>query len=325
MELRLFLVSCLMYGFAWISQRLIKRDKLAAPRAFAGWHFLYLGCILSCALYLLLFVMSGGPGGIFPTGKFIIGLVAVLCYSLYDYRKTLRLTQEERTPVIKSALDWCNTVYFAGFVASIIMFFFIQAFKIPSASMRDTLLEGDHLFVNKTAYGIRIPFSTKRIAATEIQRGDIIIFEFPAKSREQENCGGSQYKRDFVKRVLALPGDTVEVRDSRVYVNGEATPLQPYEKFDDVERAHYAPEEVPPQLADNYQQIWENHELEHAFGMFLRDQFGPVVVPQDHYFALGDNRDNSCDSRFWGPVPLQNIKGKAWFIHWPLNRIGLVK
>ena len=169
MELRLFLVSCLMYGFAWISQRLIKRDKLAAPRAFAGWHFLYLGCILSCALYLLLFVMSGGPGGIFPTGKFIIGLVAVLCYSLYDYRKTLRLTQEERTPVIKSALDWCNTVYFAGFVASIIMFFFIQAFKIPSASMRDTLLEGDHLFVNKTAYGIRIPFSTKRIAAKEIQ------------------------------------------------------------------------------------------------------------------------------------------------------------
>lgn len=323
MEARLFIIACIMFIFYKISKCWIKQDKLT--QRFVYWHTAYLLLILHSALYLVLFVMSGGPGGIFPWGKFIIGSLAIIGYTIFSFIKNRSLTKEAQAPLVKSALDWCNTVYFAGFVASVVMFFFLQAFKIPSASMRDTLLEGDHLFVNKMAYGVQIPFTDKKLWAKPIQKGDIIIFEFPAESREQQNCGGSQYKRDFVKRVIALPGDTVEVKDSRAYVNGELQPLMPYEKFDDVKRVHYAPEEIPVIVKENYQQFWQDHELEQVFGIYLRDQFGPVVVPQDTYFAMGDNRDNSCDSRFWGPVPLKNIKGKAWLIHWPPKRMGKVQ
>lgn len=325
MEARLFIIACIMYVFAGISRRLIQKNVLNSAMKFALWYLIYLILILYSALYLILFVMSGGPGGVFPWGKFIIGCGLIDIYAVYDFIKNLRAPNQDKQPQIKSALDWCNTVYFAGFVASVVMFFFLQAFKIPSASMRDTLLEGDHLFVNKMAYGLRIPFTDKRLFSKPIQRGDIIVFQFPAETRDQQNCGGSQYGRDFVKRVIGLPGDVVEVKDSRAYVNGQEMPLQPYEKFDPVTRVHYDPREVPPLIAENYQQIWQAHELEHAFGMYLRDQFGPVTVPENSYFALGDNRDNSCDSRFWGPVPEKNIKGKAWLIHWPPSRMGTVK
>ncbi len=325
MEARLFIIACIMYVFAQLSRWAIKHKILIDRNRFAIWHSTYLLLILSGALYLFLFVMSGGPGADFPWIKFIIGQILIDIYAGYNLVTNLQLPQNKQEPLIKTALDWCNTVYFAGFVASVVMFFFIQAFKIPSASMRDTLLEGDHLFVNKTAYGLRVPFSSKRLWAKPINKGDIIIFQFPAESREQQNCGGSQYGRDFVKRVVALPGDTVSVKDSRVYVNGELMPLMPYEKFEEVERVRYSQNDVPAFIQDNYQQLWEDHRLEQFFGMYLRDQFGPVVVPENTYFAMGDNRDNSCDSRFWGPVPMENIKGKAWLIHWPLNRIGRVK
>lgn len=325
MEIRLFIIASIMYVFAWLSKKIIHKEQFSKGSVFAWWHALYLMLILHAALYLVLFVMGGGTGAPFNWKGFFIGSLAITGYSLYDLMVNFRLKQEKQQPLIKTALDWCNTVYFAGFVASIVMFFFVQAFKIPSASMRDTLLEGDHLFVNKLSYGLRIPFSNKRLFAKPVQKGDIIVFAFPAETREQINCGDSQYGRDFVKRVVALPGDIVQVVDSKVYVNGVLAEPQPYEKFDDVTRAHYDESEVPPEMLQQYQSLWENHQLEPSFGLFLRDQFGPVVVPDNMYFAMGDNRDNSCDSRFWGPVPMANIKGKAWFIHWPLKRIGLVK
>ena len=325
MEARLFIIACIMYVFAYVTRQLIKKNKLSKPTAFAWWHALYLLSILHGALYLILFVMGGGTGEPFNWSRFSIGSLAIIAYTIYDFIRNRHLPEKSHESLFKAALDWCNTVYFAGFVASIVMFFFLQAFKIPSASMRDTLLEGDHLFVNKTAYGIRLPFTHKRLFEKPIRRGDIIVFAFPADSREQINCGGSQYGRDFVKRVVGLPGDTVEVKDSRIYINGQPAALQPYEKYDDTPRQHYAPSEVPPALAESYQILWEAHKLEPVFGMFLRDQFGPVVVPENAYFAMGDNRDNSCDSRFWGPVPKQNIKGKAWLLHWPPSRMGFVK
>ena len=323
MEIRLFIVACIMYIFAILFRK--NRNKIKEGKSFAWWHTVYLILILHCALYLILFVKGGGAAEPFNWSWFLVGSVGIFAYSAYSFVKNKSLKKKEQESAIKSALDWCNTVYFAGFTASIFMFFFVQAFKIPSASMQNTLLEGDHLFVNKLSYGLHVPFSHKRLFTKPIKRGDIIVFQFPAQNRQQENCGGSQYGRDFVKRVVALPGEKIQVIDSKIYINDAPAQEQPYEKFENVHRNHYAPSEVPAELIENYQTLWENHQLEESFGLFLRDQFGPVIVPEGTYFAMGDNRDNSCDSRFWGPVPEGNIKGKAWLIHWPLNRIKFVK
>lgn len=322
MEQRLFLVACIMYAFSLGTRFLKKKGKLSTPKTFGGWHASFLFIILGCAAYVLAFVMGGGTGEPIGTGKIVLGAVIALVCAVYGYYKARKAEPKKQEQMMKVDLEWSNTVYFAGFVASFVMFFFIQAFKIPSASMRYTLVEGDHLFVNKAAYGFRIPFTNIRFGEfEEIKPGDIIVFRFPAKDRKQQNCGGSQYGKDFVKRVIAMPGDTVQVINGRPWVNGKELPQQPYEVYENVERTPYFEEEDQAQ----YQKIWQEHQLDNYLGLYLRDSFGPVIVPEGTYFAMGDNRDNSCDSRFWGPVPRENIKGKAWFVHWPLNRIRWIK
>lgn len=340
MEQKLFIAACIMYAFSWISKRLFCKNKLETDTRFGLWHAAFLLFILSCAYYVIRFVVqSGAPVSPYQETnlfKVLIPILLILAISVHGFFYAKKKNAEGRQQIIKTNLDWANTVYFAGFVASIVMFFFVQAFKIPSASMYNTLQIGDHLFVNKAVYGFRIPFTNIRFGQfREITPGDIIIFSFPAETKDQVNCGGYQYGRDYVKRVVAGPGDTVEVRNGDLYINGSKEPLHGYERFEPVQR--YAPVvvvdneptdpnsdiiHVPPVI---YQSLWEGRKLEHELGLSLRDNFGPVVVPQGQYFAMGDNRDDSCDSRFWGPVPRENIKGTAWFIHWPLKRIRLIK
>lgn len=324
MEQRLFIIACIMYGFTLITRWLNKKKKITAGKPFAWWHSIFLFLILSAAAYMFLFVKNGGES--VPTQwKTLLPLeIIVAGISVYGFFKAKKATEEQQDKITKSDLDWSNTVYFAGFVASIVMFFFVQAFKIPSASMRYTLVEGDHLFVNKAAYGFRIPFTNIRFGQfQDIKVGDVIVLKFPAKSRDQRNCGPeTQYGRDFVKRVVAMPGDTVQVKEGRLWVNGKQVPQQPYEVYEDIPRIET---EISPEEEPMYQALWENHTLDNYLGGELRDSFGPVVVPENSYFAMGDNRDNSCDSRFWGPVPRENIKGKAWFVHWPLNKIHFIK
>lgn len=323
MEQRLFTIACIMYAFTWLTRWLNKHKKLESVKAFALWHGSFLAVILSCCLYVGLFIINNsGVEETVGSGKLFVGLLVILGLSIYGYFSARKADTAKKDKLSKTDLEWANTVYFAGFVASIIMFFFIQAFKIPSASMRYTLVEGDHLFVNKAAYGLRIPFTQWRFFKfSEIKPEDIIVFVFPAAQKTQVNCGGLQYGRDFVKRVIAMPGDKVEIKNTKVYVNDQLLPMQAYEVYDKGERTE--PEQaLDPDL---YQALWEGRVLEHELGMSLRDNFGPVIVPEGSYFGLGDNRDNSCDSRFWGPIPRENIKGKAWFVHWPLNRIRLLK
>lgn len=322
MEQRLFWAACIMYAFTLTTRYLTKKGKLNTAKAFGWWHASFLFIILLCAAYLLLFVMGGGTGEPVGMGKIVLSLLIALGAAWYGYFTGLKADEKKKEKLMKGDLEWSNTVYFAGFVASFIMFFFIQAFKIPSASMHNTLLEGDHLFVNKAVYGFRIPLTNIRFGQfEEIKPGDIVVFRFPAKDRKQQNCGGSQYGKDFVKRVIAMPGDTVQVINGRPWVNGKELPTQDYELYEDVERVPYFEEEDKAQ----YQKVWEEHQLDNYLGMYLRDSFGPVTVPDNSYFVMGDNRDNSCDSRFWGPVPRENIKGKAWFIHWPFDRIRWIK
>ena len=322
MEQHLFIAACVMYVFTLMTRLLLKKKKIESPTSFGLWHSVFLFLILTCSLYVLSFVMRGGGSEPISWPKTIITEIGIVLLSIWGFFKGKKANKEKKEKIIKSNLDWSNTIYFAGFVASIVMFFFLQAFKIPSASMRYTLVEGDHLFVNKAVYGFRIPLTDIRFGQIkEIKRGDIIIFRFPAEDKSQINCGESQYGRDFVKRVIAVGGDKVQVINGRPWVNDEEVPLQGYEVYEHIKRFAYE----EPLDKDLYQSLWQEHKLDHYAGGVLRDTFGPVIVPENTYFAMGDNRDNSCDSRFWGPVPRENIKGTAWFIYWPLNKIKFIK
>ncbi len=161
-------------------------------------------------------------------------------------------------------------------LAFVIRTFVVQAYKIPSESMVETLLVGDHLLASKFASGIKIPFPHSYIyRGDDPAYGDIIIFEYP-----------NDPSVDYIKRVIGLPGDVITVRDKRLYRNG--MPVE--EKYIRYEQ----PNIIEP----------------------IRDNFGPVTVPPDKYFVMGDNRDNSLDSRFWGFVDRGAIQAKAWRIYW---------
>ena len=178
--------------------------------------------------------------------------------------------------------EYAESIVIAVVMALIIKAFVIQAFKIPSGSMIPTLKIGDHILVNKFIYGTKLPFTDRIIIPLKRpNRGDIIVFKFP-----------DDEKKDFIKRVIGLPGDLVEIKGKKVYINGSP--------IDDSYAVHSDPMLYPS-------------------GIQPRDNFGPLTVPQDSYFVMGDNRDFSLDSRYWGFVKLNKIKGKAFIIYWSWN------
>ncbi len=166
--------------------------------------------------------------------------------------------------------------------------FVFQAFKIPTGSMEDNLKVGDHIIVNKFIYGPVPQPWLKVFPLRDIQRKDIIVFRYPL-----------QPETDYVKRVIGLPGDTLMVRDKIIYINGK--------KLDEPYTIHEDPVVYPAQQA-----LPEPYRS--------RDQYGPYTVPEEHYFAMGDNRDRSSDSRFWGTVPRSMIKGRAFMVYWSWGR-----
>lgn len=173
-----------------------------------------------------------------------------------------------------------EAIALAVILALFIRTFVVQAFKIPSGSMEKTLLIGDHILVNKFIYGVKIPIIQKTIIPIkDPQREDIIVFKYPVDP-----------EKDFIKRVIGVPGDIIEIRDKQVFVNGKAFGKKNYENYND-------PNELPAESSH-------------------RDNYGPITVPPDSLFVMGDNRDNSYDSRFWGFVPLESVKGKAFLIYW---------
>lgn len=176
-----------------------------------------------------------------------------------------------------------EAILIAVVLALFIRTFVVQAFKIPSGSMKQTLLVGDHILVNKFIYGIKIPFTDKTlIPISNPHKGDIVVFEFPLEP-----------DKDFIKRVIGVEGDVVEIRDKHVYINGQAFELNQAIYTD----PHIFPRQFQP-----------------------RDNFGPVTVPDDAIFVMGDNRDQSYDSRFWGFVDLKAVEGKAFIIYWSWDK-----
>jgi signal peptidase I len=233
---------------------------------------------------------------------------------------------EARRYFLHEDLEWADTVFSAALMASLLMMFVVQAFKIPSASMEKTLLIGDHLFVNKFLYGVRVPISGRRILPLRKPRhGDILVFQFPVEDPTELHCGSVQYGKDFIKRLIGEPGDTIQVVQGRVIRNGQPLGEEaPYAVHD----SNYM-EPVSPRAKDltpeRYQQLWETHHLDEELNNNERDFFGPVKVPPNSYFMMGDNRDHSCDSRYWGPVDEKYVKGNAWFLYWPPSRMGAAR
>jgi signal peptidase I len=172
-----------------------------------------------------------------------------------------------------------EAILIAVVIALFIRTFIVQAFKIPSGSMLETLQIGDHILVNKFIYGIKIPFTDGKILIPlkTPERGDIVVFEYPEDP-----------SKDFIKRVVAVAGDTVSIVDKQLYVNGEPVTDEPY--------AHYS--RLPTHV----------------------DNMPPLTVPENKLFVMGDNRDNSHDSRFWGFVDLSAVKGEAFMIYWSWDR-----
>jgi signal peptidase I len=177
--------------------------------------------------------------------------------------------------------------YFESIVIAVILALFVrtwavQAFKIPTGSMENNLLIGDHLLVNKFVFGPTAAGLERAVLPMRgIRRGDIVVFKYP-----------DEPERDFIKRVIGLPGETLELRNKKVYINGR--PLdEPYVHFLD-----------------------PTDEGQEVTSFDVRERYGPVRVPDGQFFVMGDNRDNSQDSRYWGFLPRANIKGKALMIYW---------
>lgn len=177
----------------------------------------------------------------------------------------------------------------AVILALFIRAFVVQAFKIPSGSMQNTLLIGDYILVNKFIYGVKIPFTEVTvIPVKDPERGDVIVFKFPGDP-----------SKDFIKRVVGVGGDTVEIRNKEVYVNGQLQ-VNPHAIYSDP-RTFSDPRLYPPEL-------------------LKRDNMAPVKVPEGKLFMMGDNRDESNDSRFWGFVNLSAVRGEAFMIYWSWDK-----
>ncbi len=221
-----------------------------------------------------------------------------------------------------SGREIVESLIFALIFALILRTFLIEPFKIPTRSMVPTLLEGDQLFVTKLSYGLRLPFIDKYVLHfSQPQRGDVVVFAFPNESaanylaRTNSGCLPIESladEKDYIKRIIGVEGDTIEVIDQVVYVNGEPIAQQPfYERTVSDYRF----------LSDRLVEHWNRETLENAvFTTITHDipssHFGPIKVEPGHVFAMGDNRDNSADSRCWGQVPVDNIKGRAQIIWW---------
>src|SRR5258708_10158654 len=201
----------------------------------------------------------------------------------------------------KSTLrEYFESIVIAVILALFIRTFVVQAFKIPSGSMEETLLIGDHLFVNKFIYGIRIPFSDKRLfKVRDVRRGDIVVFQCPDTALSEEDRERGVHK-DFIKRAIGLPGDVVQLKNKQLYVNGQRQ-TEPYTIQKD---PLIYPTPQGPIRAEEYQKEWENGSFAlPRRGSSIRDNFGPVKIPTGSYFVMGDNRDGPFDARFWGPIP----------------------
>jgi signal peptidase I len=184
--------------------------------------------------------------------------------------------------------DWVEPAFEAIIIAIVIRTLVIQAFRIPTSSMEDNLMIGDHIIANKFVYGTYLPWKDDSVMRLrDPKRGDVIIFRYPVDPKYM-----------FIKRCMGLPGDVLEMKDKVLYINGK--------KMDEKYTFHKDMRIFPANMQP-------------------RDNWGPITVPPDNYFAMGDNRDLSADSRYWGFLKRKYLRGKAWLVYWPPTHWKIIK
>ena len=193
------------------------------------------------------------------------------------------MTQAEKQK--SKVQEYAEAIIIAILIAMFIRTFIVQAFKIPSGSMKPTLQIGDHILVNKFIYGVKVPFLRNTIIPVgDPKRDDIVVFIYP-----------QDRSKDFIKRVIGVSGDTIEIRNKNIYINGKL--------YNDTHGVYVDQYIIPGSLQP-------------------RDNFPPITVPPNAIFVMGDNRDQSYDSRFWGVVDLKDVMGKAFIIYWSWDSVA---
>ena len=191
-------------------------------------------------------------------------------------------------PRHSSTREWYESLLVAGIFVLFVRTFVVQTYQVPTGSMEKTILVGDHLLVNKFAFAPRMPALAKWMPYRDVRRGDIIVFKKPGDDVNPGNV--------LVKRAVAGPGNTVQVRDKALFVDDKPAD--------------------GPYVQHIYPDLYRKGDPEASEMGLLRDQYGPYTVPAGDFFGMGDNRDNSLDSRFWGPIPRPNIFGRPFLIYW---------
>jgi signal peptidase I len=315
LETTLFWIGCGLGGYAFVLRQIFKNEGWVDSKQIVMFlHVLFMGAVGA----LIGFVMSASVDLHGPTPKWpvTLGVIGMFCGLFQSARVRSKAGPSH---LLAEDLDLVETSFSAVLLAAVIMYAVIQAFKIPSGSMEDTLHIGDHLFVNKFMYGIRIPTTDKRVLKwRDVRRGDVVVFECPPSALSEDERMHNVHK-DFIKRAIGLPGDEIQIKNKRLFVNG-VLQNEPYAVY---KEPMVIPEMRRDGSAAEFQRAWASGEL--AQNSFVRDNFGPVKVPANSYFVMGDNRDGSFDARFWGPLPKRLLKGKAWFVYWPLRRIKVIR
>ncbi len=280
-----------------------------------SWGMILLVAIVGVCLYIWYVTSDFALALVLMTAAF--GVIWALDRLLFQHRRIERASAEGQKPHEPLLVDYARS--FFPVILAVLLFrtFLIEPFRIPSGSMMPTLLVGDFVLVNKFAYGLRLPVTdTKIVDIGEPQRGDIAVFKYPPNPKE-----------DYIKRIVGLPGDTISVHNEQLFVNGKPMPQSYLGPITDTDA-----ESMRTAQAGGVERTEHLGNVTHRIIvlppiMRAPETDGTWIVPQGCYWAMGDNRDNSSDSRFWGPVPEKNLRGKAfliWFSLADLKRIGTV-